>query len=87
MGRVSGLRQAGGGEQKKSQAARESDVGVFGIDISKDVLKAVTGSPKSSVDLKNISGGDSVFSFGVEVNIDEISNRLNFRFTIDIIDY
>ncbi|MEQ3694699.1 MAG: TIGR04141 family sporadically distributed protein [Thalassolituus sp.] len=63
--------------QKKSQAARESDVGVFGIDISKDVLKAVTGSPKSSVDLKNISGGDSVFSFGVEVNIDEISNLIS----------
>jgi len=59
--------------QKKSQAARESDVGVFGIDISKDVLRAVTGSPKAGINLKNISGGDSVFSFGVEINIDEIS--------------
>jgi uncharacterized protein (TIGR04141 family) len=59
--------------QKKSQAARESDVGVFGIDISKDVLRAVTGSPKVGVNLKNISGGDSAFSFGVEINIDEIS--------------
>ena len=52
--------------QKKSQAARESGVGVFGIDISKDVLRAVTGSPKSGVNLKNISGGDSVFSFGID---------------------
>ena len=58
--------------QKKSQASRESDVGVFGIDISKDVLRAVTGSPKDGVDLKSISGGDFVFSFGVEINIDEI---------------
>jgi uncharacterized protein (TIGR04141 family) len=60
--------------QKKSQATRESDVGVFGIDISKDVLRAVTGSAKDGVNLKNISGGDSVFSFGLEMNIDEISD-------------
>jgi uncharacterized protein (TIGR04141 family) len=46
--------------QKKSQASRESSVGVFGIDISRDVLRAVTGSPKKGVDLKNISGGDEI---------------------------
>ncbi|HFG1874517.1 TPA: TIGR04141 family sporadically distributed protein [Vibrio cholerae] len=63
--------------QKKSQAARESDVGVFGIDISKDVLRAVTGSPKAGVKFKNISGGDSVFSFGLELKIDEISELMS----------
>lgn len=63
--------------QKKSQASRESDVGVFGIDISKDVLRAVTGSPKNGVGLKNISGGDSVFSFGVEIDIDEIYDLIS----------
>ncbi|MFT6909320.1 MAG: hypothetical protein ACJAS1_006036 [Oleiphilaceae bacterium] len=63
--------------QKKSQASRESDIGVFGIDISKDVLRAVTGSPKTGVGLKNISGGDSVFSFGVEIEIDEICDLIN----------
>ena len=30
--------------QKKSQASRESSVGGFGIDISRDVLRAVTGN-------------------------------------------
>ncbi|MUK39763.1 hypothetical protein GNP82_19715 [Aliivibrio fischeri] len=63
--------------QKKSQASRESGVGIFGIDISKDVLRAVTGSPKAGVDLKNISGGDSVFSFGIEINVDEISDLVS----------
>ncbi|MDT3413229.1 TIGR04141 family sporadically distributed protein [Kosakonia cowanii] len=58
--------------QKKSQASRESSIGIFGIDISKDVLRAVTGSPKEDVDLKNISGGDSVFSFGTEINVSEL---------------
>ena len=65
--------------QKRSQAARESEVSVFGIDISRDVLRAVTGSPKAGVGLKNISGGDAVFSFGVElapVDIPALANRL-----------
>lgn len=60
--------------QKKSQASKESSIGIFGIDISKDVLRAVTGSPRKGVKLKNISGGDSVFSFGTEINVDEISS-------------
>lgn len=53
--------------QKKSQSARESSADVFGIDISKDVLRAVTGSPKSGINFKNISGGDSVYSFSAKV--------------------
>lgn len=63
--------------QKKSQASRESSVGVFGIDISRDVLRAVTGSPKNGVDLKNISGGDAVYSFGIEMDVDEISQLVD----------
>lgn len=63
--------------QKKSQASRESSVGVFGIDISRDVLRAVTGSPKNGVNLKNISGGDAVYSFGIEMNVDEISQLVD----------
>lgn len=58
--------------QKKSQATRESEASVFGIDISRDILRAVTGSPKSGINLKNISGGDAMFSFGVELDIDEL---------------
>lgn len=53
--------------QKKSQAARDSEVGVFGIDILRDVLRAVTGVPKRGVNLVQIAGGDSMFSFGVEM--------------------
>ncbi len=54
--------------QKKSQAARDSNVSVFGIDILRDVLRAVTGVPRSGVDLMQITGGDAMFSFGVEMN-------------------
>lgn len=58
--------------QKKSQASRESGVSIFGIDISKDILKAVTGSPLESINYKSISGGDAVYSFGVEIDLDEL---------------
>jgi uncharacterized protein (TIGR04141 family) len=53
--------------QKKSQAARDSDVGIFGIDILRDVLRSVTGVPKRGVGLMQITGGDAMFSFGVEM--------------------
>lgn len=51
--------------QKKSQAARDSELGVFGIDILRDVLRAVTGVPKGGVGLKQIAGGDAMFSFSM----------------------
>lgn len=66
--------------QKKAQASRESSVGVFGIDISRDVLRAVTGSPKSGLGLKNISGGDAVYSFGIEMHVNEISKVVDLLF-------
>jgi uncharacterized protein (TIGR04141 family) len=53
--------------QKKSQAARDSDVSVFGIDILRDVLRAVTGVTRRGVGLTHITGGDAMFSFGVDM--------------------
>lgn len=53
--------------QKKSQAARDSEVAIFGIDILRDILRAVTGVPKRGIGLKQIAGGDAMFSFGVEM--------------------
>ncbi|MBS7597807.1 TIGR04141 family sporadically distributed protein [Pseudomonas sp. RC2C2] len=60
--------------QKKSQAARDSEISVFGIDISKDILRAVTGTPKIGVEFKNISGGDAMFSFGIEMEIGDLAD-------------
>jgi uncharacterized protein (TIGR04141 family) len=53
--------------QKKSQAARDSEVSVFGIDILRDILRAVTGVPKAGIGLTQIAGGDAMFSFGIEM--------------------
>ncbi len=58
--------------QKKSQATRDSDASVFGIDIFRDVLPAVTGSPRVGIGYKNISGGDAIYSFGMEMLVEDI---------------
>ena len=58
--------------QKKSQATRGSEVSVFGVDIFRDVLRAVTGSPKMGIDYKNISGGGAIYSFGLEMLVKEL---------------
>jgi len=58
--------------QKKSQAARGSEASVFGIDIFRDVLRAVTGSPRAGVGYKSISGGDAIYSFGLEMLVDDL---------------
>jgi uncharacterized protein (TIGR04141 family) len=58
--------------QKKTQATRGSEASVFGIDIFRDVLRAVTGSPRAGVGYKNISGGDAFYSFGIDMVVAEI---------------
>lgn len=72
--------------QKKSQAARNSEVSVFGIDILRDVLRAVTGVPKRGVDLKQIAGGDAMFSFGAEmeaVDFPALARRIKGHYVSD----
>jgi uncharacterized protein (TIGR04141 family) len=58
--------------QKKSQAIRGSEASVFGVDIFRDVLRAVTGSPRHGVGYKNISGSDAIYSFGLGMLIKEV---------------
>lgn len=60
--------------QKKTQVARGSEASVFGVDIFRDVLRAVTGSPRQGVNYKNISGGDAIYSFGLNMLVEEIPN-------------
>jgi uncharacterized protein (TIGR04141 family) len=72
--------------QKKSQSIRGSEASVFGIDIYRDVLRAVTGSPRRGVDYRSISGGDAMYSFGINVLVEElptISQQLLGHYEMD----
>jgi len=73
--------------QKQSQAIRGAEASVFGIDIFRDVLRAVTGSPRPGIGYKNISGGDAVYSFGLEMfvgEIPEIAKELRDYYRMDL---
>lgn len=65
------------GVQKKAQASRSASVDTFGIDISRDLLRGVTGSPKYGVDLFNISGSGTTFSFGKSFEVKEVPNLVD----------
>lgn len=58
--------------QKKTQSAREADSNVFGVDILKDILRSVTGQPRDSVEFKNISGSDAIYSFSHHMLISDL---------------
>ncbi|MGF1873579.1 TIGR04141 family sporadically distributed protein [Photobacterium indicum] len=58
--------------QKRTQAVRSSSVGDFGIDVSKDILRAVTGNPKENIPFQSVSGGDYVYSFGAYIEFDDL---------------
>jgi len=60
--------------QKKSQASRESEASAFGIDIFKDILRSVTGSPRRDINYRNITGGDAMYSFGTELDAADLPN-------------
>ncbi len=59
---------------KKTEAVKNSEVNAFGIDISKDILRAVTGAPKSKVPFKRITGGGAVLSFAHKFSVSELSS-------------
>jgi uncharacterized protein (TIGR04141 family) len=72
--------------QRKAQAVRASDIGVFGIDVSSDVLRAVTGTSRIDIGFRNISGGDAVYSFGINMatsDIPKIATQLASYYKLD----
>lgn len=58
--------------QKKAQSSGYTSSDTFGIDISKDILRAVTGRPKSGVAFSNISGGGATFSFSMDMHVSDL---------------
>lgn len=45
---------------KNTQTSRSSDLPSFGVDVSRDILRAVTGEPRDSALANRISGSDAV---------------------------
>ncbi|WP_084207989.1 TIGR04141 family sporadically distributed protein [Cobetia marina] len=63
--------------QKKSQSSKEAGVDIFGIDVSRDILRAVTGSAKDGVELNRITGGDAIYSFSLSISVSELPSLID----------
>ncbi len=53
---------------RRSQASRASGLEVFGIDVSRDILRAVTGVPRTNVPLKTVSGTAGTLAISVHTD-------------------
>jgi uncharacterized protein (TIGR04141 family) len=52
----------------RRQASRASGVEVFGLDIGRDILRAVTGSPKPNVPLHRLAGSEATLAISARVD-------------------
>jgi len=74
--------------QKRTQAPRNASVTSFGIDVSKDILRAVTGTPKKSTGFTTVAGGEAMLSFGVRADIKDLAGHaVNLISYYDLGDY
>ncbi|WP_205950696.1 TIGR04141 family sporadically distributed protein [Pantoea stewartii] len=62
--------------QKKTQASLDTEISMFGVDISKDILRSVTGSPLDEVSFKKICGGDNSLQVKIELEPQELVSYL-----------
>ena len=53
---------------KRSQASRASGLEVFGIDVSHDIMRAVTGVPRASVPLQAVAGTGGTLSISAHTD-------------------
>ena len=57
--------------QKKTQASLGTEISMFGVDVSKDILRSVSGFPLDGEPFKNICGGENALQVKVELDPQE----------------
>lgn len=63
--------------QKKTQASLGTEISMFGVDISKDILRSVTGLPLDEVPFKNICGGDNSLQVKIDLEPSDLVRYLD----------
>jgi len=58
----------------RKQTSRGADLGVFGLDVSRDLLRAVTGEPKDKSFAKRLTGADAL-TFTAQITIDQLGEK------------
>lgn len=74
--------------QKRTQAVRSSNINTFGIDVSRDILKAVTGEARTGIDWETIHGGGSQYSLTAKIEgfdeLKDIAERISGYYDLKI---
>jgi uncharacterized protein (TIGR04141 family) len=74
--------------QKRTQAVRSSNINTFGIDVSRDILKAVTGDARAGIDWETIHGGGSQYSLTAKIEgfeeLKDIAERMSGYYDLKI---
>lgn len=72
--------------QKRNQAIKSSHINNFGVDVSRDVLKAVTGQAISDISWQNISGSGNHYTFTATISdyaeLSAIGNKLIEKYNL-----
>ena len=58
----------------RKQASRSSDIGAFGLDVSRDLLRAVTGEPRDVAFAKRLTGKDAL-TFSTVIEASELGTK------------
>ena len=66
----------------RSQASRASAIEAFGIDVSRDILRAVTGVPRQDVPLKALTGSGGTLAVSVRTRFDGLGSLVGLLWTL-----
>jgi len=66
----------------RSQASRASGIEVFGIDIGRDILRAVTGEPRASLPLRGVTGVGPSLSLSVKTDFAGLGPLMDLLLTL-----
>jgi uncharacterized protein (TIGR04141 family) len=67
---------------RRSQASRASALQVFGIDVSRDILRAVTGRPREGVPLQTITGSGNTLAISTATDFPGLAKVCDLVLTL-----
>ena len=71
----------------RTQTSAQTDIGQFGVDVQRDLLRSVTGKPKDAKVAEHLTGADNLIA-SVRIGSDELADKLvEFGKLADSTDY
>src|SRR5262249_14372447 len=59
---------------RRAQASRASSIETFGLDVARDIVRAVTGTPRADVSFRALAGAESSLSIAAPVDFSALGS-------------